>query len=102
MSLKCCYREKTEANNRRVFFWTSLIIEGCYRAIEQKTDKAKTYLQLTIPKLLTERYNSSNYIVSITIKKSDNNKIHLQNYGLHLKWGYKPVDKLFGVVCPAL
>ena len=41
MSLKCCYRERK----------LKLIIEGCSRAI----DKAKTYLQLTNPKLLTER-----------------------------------------------
>jgi hypothetical protein len=77
MSLKCCYRERK----------LKLIIEGCYRAIEQKTDKTNTYLQLMNPKLLKERYNSSNYIVITTVKISDNNKTHLQNYGLHLKWG---------------
>lgn len=37
-----------------------------------------------------------------TIKSSDNSKIHLQNYGLNLKWGQEPDDKLFGVVCRAL
>lgn len=32
-----------------------MILKCCYRAIEEKTDKAKTDLQLTNPKLLTER-----------------------------------------------